>query len=105
MITCNTTSSKDIKELCHFLLNSVFTMCDFIQLRHRLHVCLKALKRKYILSDLHFILDAKAKILHFHDEDKSWLSSILYHSVANANRHLYILVLILPELVIDCFEM
>ena len=80
-------------------------MCDFIQLRHRLHVCLKALKRKYILSDLHFILDAKVKILHFHDEDKSWLSSILYHSVANVNCHLYILVLILQQLVINYFEL
>ena len=60
---------------------------------------------KYIWSDLHFIVDEKVKILHFHDEDKSWWSSILYHSVANANRHLYILVLILPQLVIDCFEL
>ena len=56
----------------------------FYQLRHRLHVCLRALKRKYIWSDLHFILDEKVKILHFYDEDKSWRPSVLYHSVANA---------------------
>ena len=67
-------------------------------------MCLRALKRKYIWSDLHFIVDEKVKILNFHDEDKSWGSSIVYHSVANANRYLYILDLILPELVIDCFE-
>ena len=75
----------------------------FYQLQHITSLCLRALKRKYIWSDLNLIVDEKVKILHFHDEDKSWLSSILYHSVANANRHLYILVLILPELVIDCF--
>ena len=71
-------------------------------LQHRLHECLKALK---IWSDFHFIIDEKGKILHFHNEDKSWGSSILYNSVVNANRHLYILVLILPELVIDCFDL
>ena len=70
----------------------------FYQLRHRLHECLKALKRKYIWCDLHIIVKEKVKILHFH---KSWWSSILYHSVANASRYLYISVLILPELVID----
>ena len=43
------------------------------------------------------MVDEKVNILHFHDEDKSWWSSILYHSVANPNRYLYILVLILPE--------
>ena len=68
-------------------------------------VCLRALRRKYIWNDLHFIVDENVKILHFHDEDKSWWSSILYHSVANANRYLYILLLILPELVIDFFEL
>ena len=52
----------------------------------------------YIWSDLHLIF-------HFHDEHKSWWSSILNRSVADANRDLYILVLILPELVIDCFEL
>ena len=30
---------------------------------------------------------------------------IINMSVANANRHLYISVLILPELIIDCFEL
>ena len=35
------------------------------------HLCLRVLKRKYILSDLHFIVDEKVKILHFHDKDKS----------------------------------
>ena len=63
----------------------------FYQLRHRLHVCLRALKRKH----LRFIVDEKVKILHFHNEDKSWWSSILYNSVPNGNRHLYILYNIL----------
>ena len=69
----------------------------FYQLRHRLHVCLRALKRKYIWSDLHFIVDEKVKILHFHDEDKSWWPSILYHSVANADQYLHILVWYTPR--------
>ena len=30
MITCNTALSKDIKKFCYSLLNSVRTMCDFI---------------------------------------------------------------------------
>ena len=103
VITYNTASSKDIKEFCYTIeftqihLNSVSTyVVWFYQLRHRLHV--KALKRKYIWSDLNFIIDEKMKILHFDDEDKSWWSSILYHSVASC--YLHTLVLILPELVI-----
>ena len=47
-------------------------MCDFINystyLSHTSHLCLRTLKRKYIWSNLHFIVDEKAKILHFHDE-------------------------------------
>ena len=98
VITCNTALSKDIKEFQYSPLNSVSTMCDFINYKDRLHVYLRALKRKYIWSDLHFIVDEKVKIFHFHDKDKSWWSSILYFM-------LYILLLILPELVIDCFEL
>ena len=88
-------------------LNSVCTMCDFINYgTDYIHVCVwEHLKEDIIWSDLHFIVDVKVKILYFHDEDKSWWSSIFYHSVANADCYLYILVLILPELVINCFEM
>ena len=93
------------KEFCYSPLNSYSHDVWLYQLRHRSHLCLRALKRKYIWSNLHFIVDEKVKILHFHDEDKSWWSSILYQTVANANRHLYILVLITPQLVIDCFEL
>ena len=53
---------------------------------------------------MHFIVDEKVKILHFCDEDKSWWSSILCHSENNDNCHLYIFVLMLLQLVIDCFE-
>ena len=35
-------------------LNSVHTMCDFINYDTD-YMCLRALKRKYIWSDLHFI--------------------------------------------------
>ena len=91
-----------IEILLTYIINH--TMCDWLyQLRHRSDLCLRALK-KIIWSNFHFIVDEKVKILHFHDEDKSWWSSIVYHSVANANRYLYILDLILPELIIDCFE-
>ena len=57
------------------------------QLRYRLYLCLRGLQRKYIWNDLHFVVDEKVKILHFHDEDKFWWSSILYHSVAYASRN------------------
>ena len=69
VITCNTASSKDIKEFCYSPLNSVCTMCDFINYgTDNMHF-----KRKYIIwSDLHFIVDEKVKILHFHDVDKYW---------------------------------
>ena len=79
-------------------------MCDFINYRKG-YMCLRALRRKYIWNDLHFIVDENVEILHFHDEDKSWWSSILYHSVASANRHLNILVMISTELFVNCFEL
>ena len=85
-------------------MNSVRTMCDFINYGTD-YICVWEHLKEYIWGDLLFIVDEKVKILHFHDEDKSWWSLILYFSVANANRHLYILVLILPELVIDYFEL
>ena len=85
VITSNAASSKDIREFHYSPIEFCLHIVWFYQLRHyRWHVCLRALKRKYILSNLHFIVDEKVKILHFHDEDKSW-SSILYNSVANAN--------------------
>ena len=55
---------------------------------------------------LHFIVDKKVKIIHFHD--KTNLGDLQFYIivyVVNTNRSLYILVLILPELVIDCFEL
>ena len=74
----------------------------------QISLCLKAVNRKYIcdMSDLHFIVHEKVKILHFHDEDKSGdLVTILYHSVANVNYYLYILVLFshnLSSIVLSC---
>ena len=83
VIACNTASSKDIKEFrIEFYSHNVW----FYQLRVD-YMCIWEHLKEYIWSDLHFIIDEKVKIL-----DKSWYS-ILYHSVANANRHLYILVL------------
>ena len=85
--TCSTVSSKDIKK--SFAIHHSYNVW-FYQLVHRFHVCLRALKRKYIWSELHFIVDEKVKILHFHDEDKSWWFSIWYHSVALMLTAIYI---------------
>ena len=62
MFTCNTFSSIDIKS---FPLNSIRTMCYFLRYG-----------TKFIWSDLQWV-----KIFYFHDEDKSWWSSVLYHGV------------------------
>ena len=70
MITCNTASSKDIKEFRYFPLNSIRKICDFSHYGTD-HMCLRGLKRKYTWSDLHFIINEKVKILHFRDENKS----------------------------------
>ena len=85
MITCNTASSKDIKfNYPHWIL---FAQCAILSITAQ-------------IACEHFVVDEKVQILHFHDEDKPWWSSILYHRVANANHYLYILVLKLPQLVI-----
>ena len=55
-----------------------------------------------ITSQITSVFKSTLKILYFYDEDKSWCSK--YHCVANANNHLYILVLILQQLVIDCLS-
>ena len=93
-----------IRVLLQLPLNSGRTMYDFIK-QHRLHVALLKENIFGVICTSSTIVDEKVKILHFHDEDKSW-SSILYHSsVSRAANYLYILVWILPELVIDFFEL
>ena len=101
VITCKIASSKDTKEFCYSPLNCLHDVW-FYQLRHRLH---------------DRVFESTNVLVHFNRRWKSenpsfswwreifWWSSILYHRVANANRYLYILVLILPELVIDCLEL
>ena len=72
VVTCNTSFA-----IPHWIL---FARCVwFHQLRYRLHVCLRALKRKYIWSDLHFIIDEKREILHFKDEDKTNLGDLQFY--------------------------
>ena len=58
------------------------TLCDYMQ-----HCFIKRYKRVSPLNSV------------------STMCDFINHSVANANHHLHILVLILPEVVIDCFEL
>ena len=73
---------KRYKRVSLFIIEFCTHNVLFYQLRRHRYIY-----RKYIWSDLHFIVDEKVKILHFQDEDKSWWSSILYNSVANVNRY------------------
>ena len=80
--TCYTLNSPGLNFFSRFFLTNLMDTCDFsITAQITWRVCLRAL-------------------------NKSWWSSTLYHSVASANLcYLYILVLICPEHVIDCFEL
>ena len=63
--------------ISHWILTRM--MCDDINYDTD-YICVWEHFKENKCNDVH---------LYFHDEDKSWRSSILYHTVANANRHLY----------------
>ena len=75
----------------HYLHNVLF-----YQLRQKLHLHLRALKmwfglyRRWKSKSIIFVM-------------KTYLSSILYHILANANRHPFILILILSKLFLVLF--
>ena len=61
---------KRYKRVSQWIL---FARCGTLSITARIMCVFESI---YIWSDLYFIVDKKVKILHFHDEDKSWWSSI-----------------------------